>query len=47
MIFMGFRKQEQENQIKVLGSGTFVTDSHRLKVRNGVVITVLTDDEYD
>ena len=39
--------EEQENQIKVLGSGTFVTDTHRLKVRNGVVITILSDSEPD
>jgi len=38
---------EQESQIKVLGSGTFVTDTHRLKVRNGVVITILTDNDSD
>ena len=39
--------EEQENQIKVLGSGTFSTETHRLKVRNGVVITILTDNDSD
>ena len=38
---------EQENQIKILGSGTFATETHRLKVRNGVVITILTDNDFD
>lgn len=38
---------EQENQIKVLGSGTFSVETHRLKVRNGVVITILTDNDSD
>jgi len=33
------------NAIKTVGSGTFPTETHRLKVKDGVVITILTDDE--
>jgi hypothetical protein len=36
---------KQGEQVKVLGSGTFTADTHRLRVKNGVVVTILTDDE--
>ncbi len=34
-----------EEHIRTIGSGVFPTETHRIKVQNGVVITLLTDDE--
>jgi predicted RNase H-like nuclease (RuvC/YqgF family) len=31
--------------IRTVGNGTFPTDTHRIRVKDGVVITILTDDE--
>lgn len=36
-----------EKAIKTMGSGTFPTTTHRLKVKNGIVVTVLTDDDKE
>lgn len=33
-----------ETAIKTMGSGTFPTETHKLKVKNGIVVTILTDE---
>ncbi len=37
--------EEVEEKIRVVGNGKFPADTHRVKIQNGVVITILTDEE--
>ncbi len=36
---------EVETKIRTIGNGSFPAETHRIKVQNGVVVTILTDDE--